>query len=94
MTEEPRSNRPTPRTTAAVEAELRRRIRTELTQARSDADPFALARIEVDVEVLGLEHLEVQLLVVNLVLTKILCRHRRDSRQYQAQSESDHTEAK
>ena len=38
MSEAPRSNRPTPRTTAAVEAELRRRIRAELTQARSDAD--------------------------------------------------------
>src|SRR3982074_2056571 len=38
MVDEPRSNRPSPRTAAAVEAELRRRIRTELTQARSDAD--------------------------------------------------------
>src|ERR1700737_3677871 len=38
MSEAPRSNRPTPRTTAAVEAELRRRIRAELTQARSDAE--------------------------------------------------------
>jgi hypothetical protein len=38
MVDEPRSNRPTPRTAAAVEAELRRRIRAELTQARSDAD--------------------------------------------------------
>jgi hypothetical protein len=38
MAEAPRSNRPTPRTAAAVEAELRRRIRAELTQARSDAD--------------------------------------------------------
>src|SRR6202023_1308979 len=38
MSEAPQSNRPTPRTTAAVEAELRRRIRAELTQARSDAD--------------------------------------------------------
>jgi hypothetical protein len=38
MTEQPRSNRPTPRTPAAIEAELRRRIRTDLTQARADAD--------------------------------------------------------
>ncbi len=38
MSEAPRSNRPAPRTPAAVEAELRRRIRTELTQARSEAD--------------------------------------------------------
>src|SRR6188474_2250696 len=38
MTDEPRSNRPTPRTPAGIEAELRRRIRAELTQARSDAD--------------------------------------------------------
>src|SRR3981081_4804716 len=38
MAEETRSNRPMPRTAAAVEAELRRRIRAELTQARSDAD--------------------------------------------------------
>src|SRR5437899_6320212 len=38
MSEAPRSNRPTPRTRAAVDAELRRRIRAELTQARSDAD--------------------------------------------------------
>src|SRR5438552_8533889 len=49
MSEAPRSNRPTPRTTAAVEAELRRRIRAELTQARSDAegelDDAALAAV-------------------------------------------------
>jgi hypothetical protein len=38
MAEAPRSNRPAPRTPAAVEAELRRRIRAELTQARSEAD--------------------------------------------------------
>src|SRR5215207_3498887 len=38
MTHEPRSNRPTPRTPAAAEAELRRMIKAELTQARSDAD--------------------------------------------------------
>jgi hypothetical protein len=38
MAEAPRSNRPTPRTAAAIEAELRRRIRAELTQARSEAD--------------------------------------------------------
>src|SRR5215218_2560303 len=38
MPEAPRSNRPTPRTSAAVEAELRRRIRAELVQARSDAE--------------------------------------------------------
>jgi hypothetical protein len=38
MSEAPQSNRPTPRTTAAVEAELRRQIRTDLAQAREDAD--------------------------------------------------------
>src|SRR5579859_5962137 len=38
MSEAPRSNRPTPRTTAAIEAELRRQIRADLTQARADAD--------------------------------------------------------
>lgn len=38
MAEGPRSNRPTPRTPAAAEAELRRRIRMELEQARKDAD--------------------------------------------------------
>lgn len=38
MDEAQRSNRPTPRTPAAVEAELRRRIRSELAQAREDAD--------------------------------------------------------
>jgi hypothetical protein len=38
MGEAPRSNRPTPRTAAAIEAELKRRIRAELSQARQDAD--------------------------------------------------------
>src|SRR5216684_4494800 len=38
MSEAPLSNRPTPRTTAAVEAELRRQIRADLAQARTDAD--------------------------------------------------------
>lgn len=38
MADAPRSNRPTPRTAAAVEAELRRRIRAELAQARGDAE--------------------------------------------------------
>src|ERR1700704_4611725 len=38
MSEAPRSNRPTPRTTAAIEAELRRQIRADLAQARADAD--------------------------------------------------------
>jgi hypothetical protein len=38
MAEAPRSNRPAPRTPAAIEAELRRRVRAELTQARSEAD--------------------------------------------------------
>src|SRR5262245_21926718 len=38
MDEPQRSNRPTPRTPAAIEAELRRRVRMELTQARADAD--------------------------------------------------------
>jgi hypothetical protein len=38
MAEAPRSNRPTPRTPAAMEAELRRRIRAELEEARNSAD--------------------------------------------------------
>ena len=38
MAEEPRSNRPAPRTSAAAEAELRRRIRAELEQARGEAE--------------------------------------------------------
>ena len=38
MEDSPRSNRPTPRTPAAIEAELRRRVRTELTQARAEAE--------------------------------------------------------
>jgi len=38
MSEAPQSNRPTPRTTAAVEAELRRQIRADMAQAREDAD--------------------------------------------------------
>jgi hypothetical protein len=38
MAEAPRSNRPAPRTPAAIEAELRRRIRAELEQARTDAN--------------------------------------------------------
>jgi hypothetical protein len=49
MAEAPRSNRPTPRTLAAIEAELRRRIKSDLEQARSDADgaldDAALARV-------------------------------------------------
>ena len=50
MIDQPRSNRPTPRTPAAIEAELRRRVRAELTQARADAedgqiDDAALASI-------------------------------------------------
>jgi hypothetical protein len=47
--DERRSNRPTPRTPAAIEAELRRRLRTELAQAREEAggelDDAALAGI-------------------------------------------------
>ncbi len=38
MSDAPRSNRPAPRTAAAVEAELRRRIRLELEQARGELD--------------------------------------------------------
>jgi hypothetical protein len=38
VAEAPRSNRPTPRTTAAIEAELRGGIRAEITQARSEAE--------------------------------------------------------
>ena len=36
--DQPRSMRPTPRTPAAIEAELRRRLRLELKQARETAD--------------------------------------------------------
>ena len=38
MDDSRRSNRPTPRTSASMEAELRRRVRTELTQARVEAN--------------------------------------------------------
>ncbi len=38
MDESPRSNRPTPRTPAAIEAELRRRVRLDLQHARSEAE--------------------------------------------------------
>src|SRR5919201_853478 len=38
----PRSNRPTPRTPAAIEAELRRRLRAELSDARASAEDGAL----------------------------------------------------
>ena len=38
MAEASRSNRPTPRTPAAIEAELRRRIRTELAEARGQTE--------------------------------------------------------
>ena len=38
MPEAPRSNRPQPRTGAAIEAELRRRVRTELLEAREQAE--------------------------------------------------------
>lgn len=38
MPEAPRSNRPAPRTAAAIEAELRRRVRSELEQARGESD--------------------------------------------------------
>jgi hypothetical protein len=38
MAEAPRSNRPAPRTAAAIEAELRRRIRSELEQARNASE--------------------------------------------------------
>jgi hypothetical protein len=49
MDEAPRSNRPTPRTPAAIEAELRRRVRLALTQARTagegELDDASLAEI-------------------------------------------------
>ncbi|HTD78178.1 MAG TPA: hypothetical protein VK898_11120 [Chloroflexota bacterium] len=38
MAEASRSNRPTPRTPAAIEAELRRRIRAELAEARGQTE--------------------------------------------------------
>lgn len=38
MDDRPRSTRPTPRTPAAIEAELRRRLRTELSEARVAAE--------------------------------------------------------
>jgi hypothetical protein len=64
MAETPRSNRPAPRTPAAVEAELRRRIRAELTQARAESetgelDDAALAEIIARAVAAGLGfHLE------------------------------------
>jgi hypothetical protein len=49
MDEAPRSNRPTPRTPAAIEAELRRRVRLALSQARNagegELDDASLAEI-------------------------------------------------
>ena len=46
-------------------------------EPRGDVDPFALARIEIDVEMLGLEDLEVELFVLDFVLSKVLGRNRR-----------------
>lgn len=43
MSDSPRSNRPTPRTSAAIEAELRHRIQAELAQARTEAGDGPLA---------------------------------------------------
>jgi hypothetical protein len=48
MDDRPRSTRPTPRTPAAIEAELRRRLRSELAEARGsgeDLDDATLAAI-------------------------------------------------
>ena len=42
-----------------------------------EVDPFLRARVVVDVEVLGLEHLEVEVLVLNLVAPEVLGRGRR-----------------
>ena len=42
-----------------------------------NVDALTLARIEVDVEMLGLEDLEIQVLVLDLVLSEVLGRNRR-----------------
>ena len=43
-----------------------------LGHTRGDVDPFTLVWIEVDVEMLGLENLEIELLVLNLVAAEVL----------------------
>src|SRR5262249_56903507 len=48
-----------------------------LRHSSGDVDAFPLFRIEVDVEVLGLEHLEIKLLVPHLVAAEILLSCRR-----------------
>ena len=45
-----------------------------LGQARADLDACSLLRVEVDVEVLGLEDLEVEVLVLDLVAAEVLRR--------------------
>src|SRR5438034_7033763 len=67
------------RTAAAAEPELE--IADEHPRADEPVEERALARrrrdavgIEIDVEVLGLQHLEVQLLVLNFVAAEILRR--------------------
>ena len=50
---------------------------------RGDVDPFARARVEVDVEVLGLQDLKIELLVLDLVASEVL---RRD---WRGQKEND-----
>src|SRR5919202_3701379 len=46
MDDRPRSTRPTPRTPAAIEAELRRRLRNELTEARAAAEDAGEAGLD------------------------------------------------
>ena len=41
-----------------------------LSKTRAEINPFAFARIEIDIEVFGLEHLEVEILVADFVLPK------------------------
>src|SRR5207249_8203079 len=42
-----------------------------LGQPGGDVDPFALTRIEVDVEMVGLEDLKVELLILDFILSEV-----------------------
>ena len=45
-----------------------------LGHSRGDLDPFTLARIKIDVEMLGLQNLKIEFLVLDLVATEVLRR--------------------
>src|SRR5688572_2146592 len=47
-----------------------------LREAAGRVDRLAILLVEVDVEVLGLEHPELERLVLNLVCAEVLCRRR------------------